>query len=135
MNNCIGINNHSYFYFYVITQTAYLFLTIIMALLNVSLLISNETLEKAKTAVIFPQIVHSNIEVAQITYDLTIVISILLTLFFLPFLVILVIIQTQNFMRNQTTNTRFSRQKRANVSESMIAALAEDSSCDDESLQ
>ena len=39
-------------------------------------------------------------------------------------------------MLNQTTNTRFSKHRRTNVSESMIAALADDdSSCDDESHQ
>ena len=55
VNNCIGIKNHAYFYFYVVTQTAYLILTILMALLNINLLISTSTLERAKTTVVvFP---------------------------------------------------------------------------------
>ena len=138
VNNCIGINNHSYFYFYIITQTFYLILILIMAVFNITLLMSSETLVKARTTVMFPQIVHSDVETAQITYDLTLVLTILLTIFFLPFLVILDTIQTQNFMRNQTTNTRFSnnKNKRQNVSEQMLATLADDdTSCEDESLQ
>ena len=44
VNNCIGINNHAYFYLYVITQASYLTTTTIMALCNITLLISRDTI-------------------------------------------------------------------------------------------
>ena len=44
VNNCVGINNHAYFYLYVITQAIYLAATTIMALSNITLLISKDTL-------------------------------------------------------------------------------------------
>jgi len=53
-------------------------------------------------------------------------------MFFLPCLLFLVVVQCQNFMLNQTTNSRFSKFKRTNVSEAQIAALAEESSSEGE---
>jgi len=47
----------------------------------------------------------------------------LVALFFVPFLSYLVIIQTQNFMLNQTTNTRFSKFRKETVNEQALAQL------------
>ena len=104
-----------------------------MAFCNITLLMSSDILDRARATVMWPQLVQSNVEGAQIAYDLTLVVSVLLTILFLPFLMVLATIQTQNFMLNQTTNTRFSMHRLTNVSEAMIATLAEeDSSCDED---
>ena len=59
--------------------------------------------------------------------------TLVLALFFLPFLLVLVVVQTQNFMLNQTTNSRFSKHRRSAVNEAQLAALnASDSSFDDD---
>ena len=70
----------------------------------------------------------SNIEIAQIAYDSTVVISLLLTIMFLPFLSVLIYIQTGNFIAGKTTTVRFTKNRRTNVSEQMISALADDDS-------
>ena len=134
VNNCIGLYNHNYFYFYLILQTVYLLVTLSMGISNITLLMSSYTLEKARQTVIWSAIVHSSVETAQVTYDLTVVLSLMCSLLFLPFLIMLVYIQTTNFMQNQTTNTRFSKHKRTSVTEQELARLDEDdTSGDDES--
>ena len=55
---------------------------------------------------------------AQIAYDCTLLVTSILAFFFLMFLGMIVRVQTENFMMNQTTNLRFSKQKRTNISES-----------------
>lgn len=47
------------------------------------------------------------------------------SLLFTPFLSYLVLIQTQNFMLNQTTNTRFAKRTKVNTTEAEIAARLE----------
>ena len=80
-----------------------------------------------------PIIVQDDIATAQMTYDLTLIVTLVLALLFLPFLAVLVVVQTQNFMLNQTTNSRFSKHRRSGVNEAQLAALAgSDSSYDDD---
>ena len=62
---------------------------------------------------------------AQIMFDFSLIVSMMFSLCFTPFLSYLVLIQTQNFMLNQTTNTRFSKHRKENASEAAIAQLAE----------
>ena len=71
-----------------------------------------------------PVVVQDDVNTAQFAYDLSLFVSLLLSLFFLPFLMVLVVVQTQNFMFNQTTNTRFSKHRRNHVSDAQLAALA-----------
>ena len=104
----------------------YLLVTCSMGLCNITLLMSSHTLERARKTVLVPAIVHSSVEMAQVTYDLTLVLCLLFSLFFLPFLMALVYLQTTNFMLNQTTNTRFSKHKRTSVSDHDLARLEED---------
>ena len=78
----------------------YLLVTCSMGLCNITLLMSSHTLERARKTVLVPAIVHSSVEMAQVTYDLTLVLCLLFSLFFLPFLMALVYLQTTNFMLN-----------------------------------
>lgn len=68
-------------------------------------------------------------------FDFSLIVSMLVSLFFTPFLSYLVLIQTQNFAMNQTTNTRFSKHPKKNQTEQAIAHLAdyEASDIDDDS--
>ena len=125
VNNCIGIGNHSYFYLFIILQDLYLILVVVMAVFNIDLIISNETLAKARQTVLIPQIVNTDALTAQVMFDFSLIVAMMLSLFFTPFLSYLVYIQTQNFMLNQTTNTRFSKHRKENASEQAIAALAD----------
>ena len=92
VNNCIGINNHHYFYIYIVTQMIYLLSSICVCVFNINLWMSSETMEKAKSTFMFPQVLISDIDIAQIAYDSTIVISLLLTIVFMPFLSVLIYI-------------------------------------------
>ena len=103
----------------------YLVLVVVMALFNIDLVISNETLAKARQTVLIPQIVNTDALLAQILFDSSLIVAMMFSLFFMPFLSYLVYIQTQNFMLNQTTNTRFSKHRKENASEQAIAALAD----------
>ena len=125
MNNCIGINNHSYFYLFIVLQDLYLVLVVIMACINIDYRITDDTLASARTTCLLPFIVLSSTTVAQIMFDLSLIASGMLSLFFTPFLTYLVYIQTTNFMLNQTTNTRFSKHRKESASDAAIAALAE----------
>ena len=58
-------------------------------------------------------------------FDFSLIVSMLVSLFFTPFLSYLVLIQSQNFAMNQTTNTRFSKHPKKNATEQAIAQLAE----------
>ena len=89
------------------------------------MIISNETLAKARQTVLIPQIVNTDALTAQVMFDFSLIVAMMLSLFFTPFLSYLVYIQTQNFMLNQTTNTRFSKHRKENASEQAIAALAD----------
>lgn len=60
VNNCIGVGNHSYFYLFIILQDLYLLLVIIMAILNIDMVISEETLSDAKTTCLLPLIIHAD---------------------------------------------------------------------------
>ena len=93
--------------------------------------ITDATLSAAEKSCIINWIVQDDPTAAQITYDLTLIMSLVLCMVFLPFLTFLVYIQTQNFMDNTTTNQRYSKNKRANVSEDNIARIAEYSSGDE----
>ena len=94
MNNCIGIGNHSYFYLFIILQDLYLVLVVVMALFNIDLVISNETLAKARQTVLIPQIVNTDALLAQILFDSSLIVAMMFSLFFMPFLSYLVYIQT-----------------------------------------
>ena len=89
------------------------------------MVISEKTLETAKTTCLIPAIVQSDTVLAQVMFDFSLIVSMCCSLFFTPFLSYLVHIQTQNFMMNQTTNTRFSKHRKENASEAAIAQLAE----------
>ena len=100
---------------------------------DIDLEFTTATLTSAKETSLVPIIVQDNISNAQITYDLTLIVTLVLALLFLPFLVVLVVVQTQNFMLNQTTNSRFSKHRRGAVNEAQLAALTgSDSSFDDD---
>ena len=134
VNNCIGIANHSYFYLFIILQDLYLVLVVVMALFNIDLVISEDILATARTSCILPVLIQTDTVTAQVLFDFSLIVAMMLSLFFTPFLSYLILIQTQNFMLNQTTNTRFSKHRKENQSEAAIAALAEyePSDCDDD---
>ena len=44
VNNCIGIDNHAYFYMFIILENLYVVLLFIMCLCNIDLIITDETL-------------------------------------------------------------------------------------------
>ena len=123
VNNCIGIGNHSYFYLFVILQDLYLILVMVMAISNIHVVIEERRLESARATCLFPFVVFSDTVTAQIFFDFSLAITMLLCFFFTPFLSYLVYVQTLNFMTNQTTNTRFSRHRKENQTEQAISAL------------
>ena len=148
VNNCVGIQNHSYFYLFILLQNIYLILVVVMAacskytiktdaicfvhsltfisfLIDVDVLITPQVLETAEKTCLFPIVIQSDPLVAQILFDFSLMISMLVSIFFFPFLTYLVCIQTQNFAMNQTTNTRFSKHPKKNQTEQAIAQLAE----------
>lgn len=110
-------------------------LTVIMAIVNIDKEITAEGLVEAKRTCLLPIIVHSDPQAAQITYDLSLVMTLCICLCFLPCLLYLVVIQCQNFMLGQTTNTRFSKFKRNSVSEDQLRALADEDSSEDAETQ
>ena len=57
VNNCIGVNNHSYFYIYIILEDVYLLLVIFMAIFNFDVVITDETLAMARTTCLIPALV------------------------------------------------------------------------------
>lgn len=75
---------------------------------------------------ILPIIVHNTPETTQLYFEITIGITMVVTLMFLPCLLFLVAIQIQNFWLNQTTNTRFSRFKRGGLTEAQLNALQQE---------
>lgn len=89
------------------------------------MIVTEEVLDKARKTCLLPMIVQEDPTLAQVTFDFSLIVSLLMCLFFFPFLSYLVFIQTQNFMLNETTNTRFSRHRKSNVSEEAIARLAD----------
>lgn len=70
----------------------YLLSSIFICVFNINLWMSTETMDKAKSTFMFPQVLISDIDIAQIAYDSTIVISLLLTIVFMPFLSVLIYI-------------------------------------------
>lgn len=92
VNNCIGIDNHSYFYIFIILQDVYLILVIIMALFNIDMEITSATLASAAQTCILPVVVQSDPTVAQILFDFSLIMSMMLSFFFTPFLSYLVLI-------------------------------------------
>jgi len=92
VNNCIGIANHSYFYLYIILQDLYLVLVVIMAILNIDMVITEETLASARTTCVLPELVQTDTVLAQILFDFSLIVSMMLSLFFTPFLSYLVLI-------------------------------------------
>ena len=93
--------------------------------LDLDVVITTETLSTAEKTCLFPAIIQGDPLIAQIMYDFSLIVSMLVSLFFTPFLSYLVLIQSQNFMLNQTTNTRFSKYPKKNQTEQAIAQLAE----------
>ena len=92
VNNCIGINNHSYFYLFIWLQEFYMILVVLMAFFNLDVDITQATLDLAKKTCILPIIVHEDPLLAQITFDVSLVLTLMLCLLFLPFLTQLIII-------------------------------------------
>ena len=96
------------------------------------MVISQDTLDKARETCILPVIVQTDPILAQVLFDFSLIVAMICSLFFTPFLSYLVLIQTQNFMLNQTTNTRFAKHRKENASEEKIAELADYSASDAE---
>ena len=96
MNNCIGLKNHTYFYVYLLTQSAYLIVTLLLSFHNINSLMSTENFKTA-FASIFPILIHTDLDHAQMAYDFTIVVSIVLTLAFMPFVFLMTAIHTFKF--------------------------------------
>jgi len=90
VNNCIGVENHSYFYIYIILQNIYLVLVVVMAIFNIDEEITTESLASAKETCLIPRMVLSDPFVAQILYDISLIFSMMFSLFFTPFLTYLV---------------------------------------------
>ena len=86
---------------------------------------TDELLEKSKETCLLPVLVLPNTVLAQIAFDTSLIITMGVALFFVPFLSYLVFIQTQNFIMNQTTNTRFSKVHKSNLNEQAIKAMEE----------
>jgi hypothetical protein len=72
---------------------------------------------------ILPIIMHNTPEATQVYFDVSIGLTMVVCLLFLPCLLFLVVIQLQNFWLNQTTNSRFSRFKRGGLSDAQLDAL------------
>ena len=100
VNNCIGIGNHSYFYLFIVLQDLYLVLVVVMALCNIDMVISDDLLATVRTTCLLPFIVHTSATTAQVLFDFSLIVAMMLSLFFTPFLTYLVYIQTTNFMLN-----------------------------------
>jgi len=100
INNCVGLRNHSYFFLFICNLAAYMVLTCVMMALNLTLVIDKTLISHAKTTCLIPILVQENTEAAQITFDATLTIVLLLNCCFLPCLLFLVFIQCQNFMFN-----------------------------------
>lgn len=92
VNNCIGVENHSYFYLFIILQDLYLLLVVVMSILNVDMVISEEILERARETCLLPVIVQSDPVLAQITFDFSLIMTMLVSIFFIPFLSYLVMV-------------------------------------------
>ena len=107
-----------------------------MIILNCNVTISDETLVRAQSTFMYPQFVQSDSSTAQVTYYITLAASFVPACIFLPLLVLLTIIHTQNFMWNQTTATRYSKVRRENLSSSILATIGDsDTSADHEACQ
>jgi hypothetical protein len=86
--------------------------------------------ESLRPPCILPLLIHTSAEAAQAYFNVSIGMSTFVCVLFLPCLLFLVVIQIQNFMLNQTTNTRFSKFKRNGLSEAQITALQEHETSD-----
>ena len=60
VNNCIGIKNHSYFFFFICAQAIYMTSVVIMALMNLSFEVTAEILNEATRRCVLPIIVHNS---------------------------------------------------------------------------
>lgn len=61
---------------------------------------------------------------AELAFTITTIICLILAIFFLIPLAFLVIVQTQNFLYNQTTNKRFSKFQRISSNDTVMAQVA-----------
>eukprot|EP00347_Sterkiella_histriomuscorum_P014181 403361851 len=82
-------------------------------------------------------IIFQNWDTAQLVYQLVIIGCVTMATFFLIPLTFLFIVQTQNFLYNQTTNKRFSKYKRPSANDQAIASVADlrEQSDDDEDFK
>ncbi|CDW75351.1 dhhc zinc finger domain containing protein [Stylonychia lemnae] len=117
INNCIGVNNHAYFYMYVVFTTAYIFATIYLNLIVIwHGIFQGEYMHED------PLIPFGNYEFREFIQDVIddynqeIILSLALFmvglgLFFLFPLIVLGFVQTKNLLTNQTTSERFSNRR------------------------
>jgi len=92
INNCVGSRNHSFFFLYIIALAVYMTLTTLMCLLNLTFDITAENLVKAREHAFLPVMVHDNVTAANWTFTLSIVVTLVNCMFFLPCLFLLVYI-------------------------------------------
>ena len=75
-------------------------LVVVMGIWNINYRITEDILASAQTTCLLPFIVLSNVTATQVMFDFSLIVSMILSAFFFPFLTYLVYIQTTNFMLN-----------------------------------
>lgn len=123
VNTCIGVGNHSMFYLFLITIWSYLIFLDYVCFSNIDLVVTHDVVKEAINSHIvnafFQQVSDHKFAnnplrflfmpgllgelYVQIYYDVVLLITITAASFFLLPLTLLLIVQTKNFLSNQTT--------------------------------
>ena len=108
LNTCVGINNHGYFYAFLLLIGIYIVLLDSLIIFNLNLDHSYQEVMKAQTNGLFVQ----DVGAANDAYFWSILFIMVLINPFLVFLVILIYIQTKNFIWGMPTATRTNVERR-----------------------
>ena len=71
--------------------------------------LTEEILQTASVRCVIPFIIQDDVATAQVTFDLSLIFTLMLSILFLPFVSYLVYLQTNNFMKNGPHSMRGRR--------------------------
>lgn len=124
VDTCIGIGNHTVFYIFLLTIWAYLIFVDYVCFANIDFSVTESAMKEAINAHFINNFYpkagwyqnplrafflpsYLSLSQAQVLYDVVIILVITAASFFLLPVTLLMLVQTKNFLSNQTTQNRF----------------------------
>lgn len=93
VNNCVGRDNHSYFFVYIFSLAIYMLTTALMCITNIGYELDDSSLQYAREHHILPVIFDTNLQAANNWFKTSQAITLTICVVFLPCLLLLVFVQ------------------------------------------